>query len=107
MKNLYNHKVELSSQSASTSRLLTNLLKLKLLDHIGFIKLWTIVGVLKWADVLGRAVLTNGSWKMWDTLTFSIVALSKEILQLFLSDVFLLIRGCGWSILESIMSKKN
>ena len=61
------------------------------------------MGVLKWIDVLGRVVLANGSWKMSDTLTFSIVLLSKEILQIFLGGVCLLIRGGGLRILESIM----
>ena len=40
---------------------------------------------------------------MSDTLTFSIVLLSKEILQIFLGGVFLLIREGGLRILESIM----
>ena len=41
------------------------------------------VGVSKWADVLGRAALTNGSWKMQDRLIISIVLLSKEVSQIF------------------------
>ena len=30
------------------------------------------VGASKWADVLGRVALTNGSWKMQDRLIISI-----------------------------------
>ena len=45
------------------------------------------VGVSKWADVLGRAALTNGSWKMQDRLIISIVLLSKEVSQIFSDSV--------------------
>ena len=45
------------------------------------------VGVSKWADVLGRVALTNGSWKMQDRLIISIVLLSKEVSQIFSDSV--------------------
>ena len=45
------------------------------------------VGVSKWADVLGRVTLTNGSWKMQDRLIISIVLLSKEVSQIFSDSV--------------------
>ena len=64
----------------SSSKLLTNLWKLKILDTIKLIKVLTTAGASKWKDVLGSAALTNGSRKIGERLTFSIVLLSKEIL---------------------------
>ena len=65
-------KAELSSKNTLASRLLINLLKLKKIDSIVFVKVQTTGRVSKWADVFGRAALTNGSWKMLDRLIFSI-----------------------------------
>ena len=40
--------------------------------------------------MIGRPSLTNGSWKIQARLSFSIVVLAKEILQIFLGDAFFL-----------------
>lgn len=80
MEKLYTQRIKYSYHPRINflSRLLTNLLKVKILDPIGLIKVLTIVGVSKWEDILGNAVLTNGSWKMGQRLTFYIVSLSKK-----------------------------
>ena len=82
MEKLYIQRIKYSYHPRINflSRLLTNLLKVKILDPIGLIKVLTIVGVSKWEDILGSAMLTNGSWKMGQRLTFYIVSLSKKIL---------------------------
>ena len=56
--------------------------------------------VSKCSEVLRRAALTNGSWKMRDEVVFSIVLLSKN----FVRWCFFLIGGGGLSILKSVMS---
>lgn len=43
--------------------------------------------------MIGRPNLTNESWKIQARLSFPIVLLAKEILQIFLGDAFFLTVG--------------
>lgn len=43
--------------------------------------------------MIGRPNLTNESWKIQARLSFPIVLLAKEILQIFLCDAFFLTVG--------------
>ena len=61
------------------------------MDPIGFVK----VGVVKWASVFEGAALTIGSLKMRDRLIFSTLLLLKEILHIFLGELFFLTEAVG------------
>ena len=53
-------KATLPCKNIFTSRLLKDLLRLKIFDPIQFIKEYTTIGMPKWAVVLRTATLTNG-----------------------------------------------
>ena len=97
-------KMVLSWRKAFTSRLETNLLKLNLVNLIGFIIEYTTVGSSNLISVIKRA-FTDGSWKIWSTSVSYTPLFRKQILQILVGAFLLALDIAGLNILGSTIPR--